>query len=542
MENVEIGKPYIGNWKEKNCAIVFDYAADGGLIGRLYLDKGLLTVEPVAITANLNKKGKGSLLVGGREIKLKKVQIKNGYLKGSADGGSFTLKSQGDGGELFKPQYMEPCYEKTTDTVVTFARAEGYWTSYPDENKSFAEIYLARVSDLSKKEELPLCMDIYLPVDSSTNLRPLVLMIHGGAFFNGDMQDEPYVKWCRHYASLGYVAVSLNYRLGWLPYKSAIDRAGYRAAQDANAALRYLLHHAQEYRINPDWVFTWGTSAGAITALNVAYMNDACRPESVIGEGKIDMLAPEYTETFHVRAVANLWGAVHDTAILANSPSTAVISFHGDADGIVPYGYGYPFKAMLTTSMKTDVNGLFNNLIHYFSPSSGGISGLIDWGASLLNPIVGKIAEWGEPLTNPVWDLVVSPTYGSACIHEYLTNHNIRNKLFTAEGRGHSLHVDDDHNIVDTFYIIQDSVARFFYTEIVSKPVSLRQESSQSQYFCIDNDDVAEIHWIVDGGAVIETSDNRSKVIFFKDAEHHAVRVTGKYTNGVEFCETLEVL
>ena len=75
------------------------------------------------------------------------------------------------------------------------------------------------------------------------------------------------------------------------------------------------MHHAATYRINPDWVFTWGTSAGAITALNVAFMKDANRPESVTKEGKINKLAPICTETFHVKAVANMWGAVHDTAI-----------------------------------------------------------------------------------------------------------------------------------------------------------------------------------------------------------------------------------
>lgn len=431
---------------------------------------------------------------------------------------------------LFHRQLCVPLYKVKVTSNVEYARADGYWTSYPDEDKGFAEIYTQRLSDLVKMEDQSLRMDIYEPLDSSANRHPLMLLIHGGAFYNGDKQDETYVKWCRHFASLGYVAVSLNYRMGFLPYKNAIDCAGYRATQDANAALRFLLHHAKKYRINPDWMFTWGTSAGAITALNVAFMNDKNRPESVTKEGKIRKLAPNYTETFRVRAVANMWGAVHDTTILANS-RTAVISFHGDADGIVPYGYGIPFKDMLTSSLKGGVKNTISRVIPGQNEGKKGINNAIE-----------KVVGLGESLVSPAWDLVVSPMYGSACIHKYLTRHGVRSKLFTVAGASqHSLHVDEHRNIVPYFYTIQDSVAQFFYTEIVSQPVNLRHESPQSLCFRINNANVSEVHWKVEGGVLVETSDSRARVVFFKDAKRHTIRVCGKYKNGIEFCETMNL-
>lgn len=188
-----------------------------------------------------------------------------------------------------------------------------------------------------------------------------------------------------------------------LPYKDAIDCAGYRATQDANAALRYLMHHADFYRINPDLVFTWGSSAGAITALNVAFLRDNNRPESVTKEGRI-------------------------------------------------------------------------------------------------------------------------------------------RKLITVAGASqHSLHVDEHRRIVPYFYTIQDTVARFFYTEIVPQPVNLQHESPQSPYFRINNTNVSEVHWKVEGGLLMETTDSRARVVFFKGAKHHTIRVCGKYKNGVEFCETMNV-
>ena len=528
FEKIETGETYAGLWENKRCAVVFDYAEGGDLKGRLYIDEGRIVATPTNFSANLKKNGKGVLQVNGQEKPIKVALAKRGKLQGTVEEDAFELTLQRNDDENFHPIYKEECYDVLTTTDIVYAHTNGYWSSYPDEDKNFVGIYLQRAPELGAMKEQPLCMDIYQPADSSTHLRPVVLMIHGGAFYNGDKQDETYVKWCRHYASLGYVAVSLNYRMGWAPFKNAIDCAGYRAAQDANAAIRHLMHHADTYRINPDWIFTWGTSAGAITALNVAFMKDQNRPASVTKEGTIGKLAPDCPETFHVRAVANMWGAVHDTSILANS-RIPVISFHGDADGIVPYSYGYPFKDMIISTLTSGALNTVSSAI----PEQGKTK-------DFISKTIGTVMGWGEKLVSPAWNIVVSPMYGSACIHEYLDRHGIRNQLFTVAGASqHSLHVDEHRNIVPYFYTIQDSVAKFFYTEMVPKPVNLRQESDESPFFRIDNAEVFAVHWQVDGGVVLETSGNRARVMFFGDAKRHVVRVCGKYRNGVEFCEEM---
>ncbi len=444
---------------------------------------------------------------------------------------------------LFHRQLCDSLYDVKVTVDVEYARADGYWTSYPEEDKSFADIYTQRLVEMTEMREQPLLMDIYEPMGDSAILCPLVLMIHGGAFYNGDKQDEAFVKWCRHFASLGYVAVSLNYRMGFLPYKNAIDCAGYRATQDANAALRFLVHHADTYHINPDLIFTWGTSAGAITALNVAFMRDKNRPQSVVNEGKIAKLNPEFADKFHVKAVANMWGAVHDTAILANS-RTAVISFHGDADDIVPYAYGLPFTKLITSTLTSEMKNQLHRYLSKQADSSEYRNGAlvnIPVDLSFWDPVAEKVQEWTEYFTEPVWNKVVSPMYGSACIHEYLSRRGIRNQLFTVPGAGHSLHVDDHRRLVPYFYTIQDSVARFFYGEIVPNPINPKQERAGSQWFRINVTDVAEVHWQAEGGAVLEIQNDRAKVLFFRDAPRHILRVSGKYKNGVEFAETLTV-
>ena len=537
---ISVGDCFIATLHDKQVVVRIDGFCHDNVLGNVFQTDSLFA-DPQSFTFTIGKNGKSGILDVSEISKPVKIKWK-------AHQNQLICRSKSDelprkivlercqvvNTLLFHRQLCDSLYDVKVTADVEYARADGYWTSYPDEDKSFADIYTQRLAEMAEMREQSLLMDIYEPVGDSTNLRPLVLMIHGGAFYNGDKQDEAYVKWCRHFASLGYVAVSLNYRMGFLPYKNAIDCAGYRATQDANAALRFLVHHADTYHINPELIFTWGTSAGAITALNVAFMRDKNRPRSVVNEGKIAKLVPEFADKYHVKAVANMWGAVHDTAILANN-RTAVISFHGDADAIVPYGYGLPFKNMMSTFLSYQLE---DQLSHLLSPSSSEWGSLLEVGFSMISNETGR---WRERVMQPIWDKIVSPMYGSACIHEYLSRHGIRNQLFTVPGAGHSLHVDDHRRLVPYFYTIQDSVAQFFYTEIVANPIHPKQECVGSQWFRINGKDVAEAHWQTEGGAILEVQNDRARVVFFRDAPRHILRVSGKYKNGVEFAETLTV-
>lgn len=545
--SLDSGACYMTRIHDKTIVVRIDGICNNSLIINAFQTDSL-NAEPKPMVFEIAANGRGGTLEGASLQHPAKVRWRFGQnrlvcrCRSGELPRKFTLERCEADTVCYSRQLLDSLYRVKETADVEYARATGYWSSYPDEDKPFAKIYTERLPQLADTNTIPLCMDIYEPEDAPANKRPLVLMIHGGAFYNGDKQDETYVKWCRHYASLGYVAVSLNYRMGFLPYKNAIDCAGYRATQDANAAIRYLLHHADTYRINPDWIFTWGTSAGGITALNVAFMKDENRPKSVVQEGKIAKLNPEHTGTFSIKAVANMWGAVHDTSILANH-YIPIISFHGDADGIVPYGYGQPFLKLLASSLTSEMkNQLHRYLSEHANPSEYRDGALEDHPVtiSVWDPLAEKVQEWVQTFSAPVWDKIVSSMYGSACIHEYLDRHGVRNKLFTVAGASqHSLHVDEHRNIVPYFYTIQDSVAQFFYAEMVPKPVNLHQEGAGAPFFRIDDTDIAEVHWQVDGGVLLEKSGNRARVVFFGDAERHAVRVSGRYKNGVAFCEEI---
>jgi hypothetical protein len=99
-------------------------------------------------------------------------------------------------------------------------------------------------------------MDIYTPL-CNTNVSPLVLVIHGGGFIAGDKNEVNITKICKNYAERGYVAASINYRLGYVsddtthscnyPCLFATDeaewyRSYYRAIQDNKGATRFLIN------------------------------------------------------------------------------------------------------------------------------------------------------------------------------------------------------------------------------------------------------------------------------------------------------------
>src|SRR5581483_3292836 len=45
--------------------------------------------------------------------------------------------------------------------------------------------------------------------------------------------------------------------------------------------------------------------------------------------------------TFTIKAIANLWGALPDSNLITITTGKPMISFHGTADGVVPYDFGH---------------------------------------------------------------------------------------------------------------------------------------------------------------------------------------------------------
>ncbi|MBL0019812.1 MAG: alpha/beta hydrolase [Bacteroidetes bacterium] len=129
-------------------------------------------------------------------------------------------------------------------------------------------------------------MDIYQPVGDTLARRPLMMFAFGGGFLIGAKEDEDARALCDSFARKGFVTASINYRLGMnISDANSGERAVYRAVQDWSAAIRYLKEKSDSLRIDTNWVFAGGVSAGSISAMHCQYMSESERPASSFASG-----------------------------------------------------------------------------------------------------------------------------------------------------------------------------------------------------------------------------------------------------------------
>jgi hypothetical protein len=217
-------------------------------------------------------------------------------------------------------------------------------------------------------------MDIYEPSGDTLSQRPLIIFAHGGSFIAGDKANGDQVDLCRHFAERGYVTATINYRLGIefpITAATATD-AVYRAVQDMKAAIRFFRKDAAStntYRIDPSVIIIGGTSAGAFTALQTAYMNTyaevpATIDTAVLGDLEGNSGNPGYSSS--VNAVVNLCGALGQASWIVPG-DVPLCSMHGTADQTVPYGSQMLYLLGVVPIMVVDGSYAIHNYIHTFN-------------------------------------------------------------------------------------------------------------------------------------------------------------------------------
>ncbi|NQY97372.1 MAG: alpha/beta hydrolase [Henriciella sp.] len=189
-----------------------------------------------------------------------------------------------------------------------------------------------------------LLMDIYQTGQECTELRPLVLIIHGGGFRQGSKTSTGWDDRARDAVSRGYVAAAINYRLipddpvisaeftpvlneliaanvdqDWDDNTVADFAGGITAAiEDTVTALRYLDSNSPADRcIDMSRIGIWGGSAGAITAIHVAY--------------NLDTFSITYPKP---DVVIDYWGMAFLDGIIGPTEAPLFI-LHGGADDLI---------------------------------------------------------------------------------------------------------------------------------------------------------------------------------------------------------------
>ena len=220
---------------------------------------------------------------------------------------------------------------------------------------------------------VPLLMDSYVP-DNDLQNRPLLMLIHGGAFVGGSKQQEAIVDMANYYASRGFVVFSIDYRLrdhmGTIPQEwidatsggapSNLDQlyAMYPAHRDAKAALRWIIANADNYHINKDYITVGGGSAGAITSigLGVSELGDY-KDEISLSEDNT-LSTTNLSQTYEVQTILDFWGSNVSVEILESiyghqrfdSNDPALFIAHGTEDPTVPFSSAEDLKTIWETN------------------------------------------------------------------------------------------------------------------------------------------------------------------------------------------------
>jgi acetyl esterase/lipase len=126
-----------------------------------------------------------------------------------------------------------------------------------------------------------LMLDLYQPSGDVAAARPALVFVHGGGFSGGDKAAGPSALLAPMFAKLGYVTVSINYRLlstdgcsGANGVTPSCSTAATEAVHDGLAAVRWLRANAATYRVDATRIGIGGESAGAIIATGVGVHAD----------------------------------------------------------------------------------------------------------------------------------------------------------------------------------------------------------------------------------------------------------------------------
>lgn len=132
---------------------------------------------------------------------------------------------------------------------------------------AYAAFYITFKPDRSityrQHNGLDLSIELFGLDKDATTLRPAILFYHGGAWTIG--APAQFYPWAKHFAELGWVAASAQYRLNGRHGTDAFD-----AVDDGRAAYLYLQQHAAELGIDPQRIVLSGGSAGGHLAATVA--------------------------------------------------------------------------------------------------------------------------------------------------------------------------------------------------------------------------------------------------------------------------------
>ena len=227
----------------------------------------------------------------------------------------------------------------------------------------FHQVDVTRNIQYARKKQsdgqyIDLKYDVYQPHGDTFSLRPVMLLIHGGAYLKLLDQNSPdIVLLCNYFSQRGYVTVSIDYRQEPNPLsllsEELMVKAVSRALIDTKEAVDHLFRTYQDgnpYRIDTSKAIIGGVSAGAVSAMFIGFLDSLAQlspkyqnwiieangndADSILRH-KFDLIKP--------KILISISGALLDTNWI-KPKGIDILLVHGSVDEIVPYNFGHPLN------------------------------------------------------------------------------------------------------------------------------------------------------------------------------------------------------
>lgn len=246
----------------------------------------------------------------------------------------------------FGQNYIDTAFAISTQSNIIYGNA----VNFAGQEKQLELDYSAPINDV-----LPECG------------RPLVVIVHGGAWIAGSKDDLGIIRLREDFAKRGFASAAINYRLGFFLTNDnpncnvpnwncllAADssewiRAWYRGVQDAKMAIRFLVEHQNEFQIDADQIFVLGESAGGFIALGAGFLDSEAEKPLDCSEIQ-SVLAPN--QNFYAPCIQNASWAQDIGTMNLNRPDLGGID--GEINPLAP-----PFKVKAIANM---FGGMLMNL------------------------------------------------------------------------------------------------------------------------------------------------------------------------------------
>ena len=232
-------------------------------------------------------------------------------------------------------------------------------------------------------------LDLVVP---ATKGFPTVIFVHGGSLSTGDKGDEDYGKVCRAFPAAGIACANVNYRL-------AADAGWPAPAEDVASAVTWVRAHIAERGGDPDRLFLFGHSSGALLAALVGAKVGTAAVRGVVPMGSImwDDQVQEALRTHTRQEVEGAFQRSPDNRMFASLDAyldhwpmghigaglPPFLLVHGTGDMSVLYNWSPQFQAKLKAA------GVQCDLITI----PDGVHGMARWESSAPE-YKDKVADW----------------------------------------------------------------------------------------------------------------------------------------------------